>query len=549
MGTTSSTSTLYFTGLSTFSSDFQQIIQRSVSIAQLPVTALQNQVTANNDKNTTLETLNPSVAALGSDVAAIGALASNLGLNASSSNSSLVAVTNMGATKSGAFTISDITSLATAASETSIAGYTTTQAVSSTGHLNLVVGTKTYSLDLTGANQNDIGGLENAINNSGAPVNATILANGSQNYLVVSANSTGATTLQLNDVPASAVLVTNGGTGTETSVNTQADTDTTAVSNTGKLNLVVGSTTYNLDISANNNLNGLAQAINNAGTGVTATVTGSAGNYSLSIAASGPTTIQLYDQAPLISQTNQGTNADFFLNGIHINDSTNTYPGKIPGLSFTLKGETTGAVTLSLASDSSQLSSALQSMVTHFNTLVGQVQSQQGSSAGPLQGDLLINQIQGDMQQLVTYWNPASSSSIRSLSDFGVSFNDNGQMSFDPSVIAGFSDKQLSDAFKFLGSSTTGFGALASNFSQLSDPISGLIANAENGLTRENNSLSDQITTLNARVASVQAATTAQAQQADAFVAQLQSQQNALDASIQSLNLVLFGRQTNSNGL
>jgi flagellar hook-associated protein 2 len=549
MGTTSNTSALYFTGLSTFSSDFQQIIQRSVAIAQLPVTALQNQVTANNDKSTTLQTLNPAVAALGSDVAAIGALASKLGLTASSSNSSLVSVTNTGATKPGTFTISNITSLATAASETSTAGYTNNQAVSSTGHLNLVVGSKTYSLDLTGPEQNNINGLADAINNSGAAVNATILTNGAQNYLVVSANNTGATTLQLNDVPPASVLVSNTGTGTETSVNTYPDADTTPVSTSGKLNLMVSSTTYNLNLGANNNLNGLAQAITNAGSGVTATVTGSAGNYSLSIVASGPTNIQLFDQAPLLSNTNQGTNADFFLNGIHINDSTNTYSGKIPGLSFTLKGETAGNVTLSLASDSTQLSSALQNMVNHFNTLVAQVQSQQGPSAGPLQGDLLINQIQSDMQQLVTYWNPASSSSIRSLSDLGVSFNDTGQMSFDASVIPGFSDKQLSDAFKFLGSSTTGFGALARNFSQLSDPISGLIANAENGLTRTNNSLNSQIATLNSRVALVQAAATAQAQQADAFVAQLQSQQNSLDASIQSLNLVLFGRRTNANGL
>jgi flagellar capping protein FliD len=119
-------------------------------------------------------------------------------------------------------------------------------------------------------------------------------------------------------------------------------------------------------------------------------------------------------------------------------------------------------------------------------------------------------------------------------------------MSFDSTVISGLSDTQLSDAFKFLGSSTTGLGALASNFTQLTDPLSGLIETEENGLTQENTSLNDQITTLNAQVAQVQASATAQAQQADALVAQLQSEQSTLDASIESLNYVLYGKPTSS---
>lgn len=551
MGTTSSTSTpLYFTGVSTYSSDFQQIIQRAVAIAQQPVTALQNQVSTNNDKKTTLVAMDPAVAAVGTDVAALGALAASKGLSASSSNSGIVSVTNTGATATGTYTVSNITSLATLASETSLNGYSATQAVSSSGTLNLMVGSKNYTLDLTGANQNNISGLANAINKAGAGVNASILTAGSQNYLVVSANNTGATTLQLSDVQSPTDLVSNGGTGTETSLQTYADAANTPVSADGRFALTVGSNNYNLSIAGNNNLNGLAQAINNAGAGVTATVTGSAGSYSLSIAAAGATTIQL-NAAPaseILSDTNQGSNASFELNGIPITQSSNTVTGVIPGVSFTLQSETSGSATISLASNASQLSSALQSLVTDYNTLTTQLQAQQGSTAGPLGGDVLINQISQDMQQLATYWNPTSVSSVRSLSDLGISFNDSGQMSFDPTVVEGFSDTQLSDAFQYLGSSTSGLGALASNFTQLTDPITGLIATEENGLSTENTSLNDQITTLNAQVAQVQAAATAQAQQADAFVAQLQSEQNTLDASIQSLNYVLYGKPTNATG-
>lgn len=350
-------------------------------------------------------------------------------------------------------------------------------------------------------------------------------------------------------------LVSNTGAGLETSLATYADAAATAVSATGKLKLVVGSATFNLDVTGANNLNGLVNAINTSGAGVTASVTGSAGNYSLSIAAPGATTIKLNDlQTPvaLVSNTNPGSNADFYLNGsIHVTRSSNTVSDVIPGVSFMLKNTTTptGSVTLSLASDPSQLGNALQSLVTDYNSLATAVTGQRGKGAGPLAGDPLINQISADMQQLVTYWNPTSTSSVRSLSDLGITFNYSGQLSFDAASFASLSDTQIADAYKFLGSATSGLGALASNFTQLSDPLTGLIQAEEAGYTKANKQLDAQITAANAKVAAIQASATAQAQAADALVAQLQSKQNAVDASIQGLNYVLYGKSTGANGL
>jgi flagellar hook-associated protein 2 len=553
MGTTGSnlasdTAPLYFTGLSSYSSDFQTIIQRAVQIAQIPVTNLQNQETANTAKIVELQTLNPEVSALGADVAALGTLASNQGLVASSSDSSTVSAINTGATAPATYTVSDITSLASAASETSLQGYSASQAVSVSGLVNLVVGSKTYQLNLTGAGQNTVSGLAQAINSANAGVNATVLTTGSTVYLSVSAGSTGATTLQLND-GAPTDLISNNGTGSETSLQTYADATTVPVSKGGLVQLQVGTQSYSLDVSANHNLTGLAQAINAANAGVTATVTGSSGAYSLSLTAAGPTTIQLNDLQNLVSHTNQGANADFYLNGIHVNQSSNTATSIIPGVSFTLQNTTAGSVTLSLTSNSSQLGSTLQSFVTDYNTLVTEVQKQQGQSAGVLGGDTLINQISQDMQQLVTFWNPSTSSSVRSLSDLGITFNDSGQLSFNQTTFSGLSSTQIADAFKFLGSANTGFGALAGNFTQIGDPISGLIQAEETSLGKDNTQLADQITTAQARAAQIQASATAQAQAADALVAQLQSQQNTLDASVQSLNYVLYGRTANANGL
>jgi flagellar hook-associated protein 2 len=546
------TAPIYFTGLSSFSSDFQSIIQRAVQIADIPVENLQNEQATNTAQENALTALEPTVTALGTDVANLGALANTQGLSASSSDSSTVTAVNTGATAPATYTVSNIMTLASAASETSLEGYSSSQSITSSGLVNLVVGSHTYQLNLTASGGNDVSGLAQAINNANASVNATVLTAGTTDYLVVSASNTGATTLELNSVTPTD-LISSSGSGTENSLQTYADETSTAVSANGQVQLVVGSQDYTLDVSANNNLNGLVAAINGADAGVTASIAGNSGSYYLSLSAPGPSTIQLNDlQNPtdLISATNQGSNASFSLNGVPINESTNNITDVIPGVSFTLLNTLpSGSVTLSLATDPSQLSSALQTFVTDYNTLVSAVEAQQGQNAGPLQGDLIINEISSDMQNLATYYNPSGASSIRSLSDLGVNFNDTGQMSFSSSTFNALSDAQISDAFQFLGSANTGFAALASNFSQLTDPITGMIQAQISGYETTNTDLGNEITTEQAQAAAIQASATSQAEAADALVAQLQQEQSDLDASIQSVNYVLYGKQVGADGI
>jgi flagellar hook-associated protein 2 len=553
----STTAPLYFTGLSQFSSDFQSIIQRAVQIADIPVQNLQNEQATNTADQNALTALEPTVAALGTDVTNLGTLASTQGLSATSSDPSTVTAINTGATAAATYTVSDITSLASAASETSLAGYSATASVSTSGLVNLVIGSNTYQLNLTGSGDNNISGLAQAITNANAGVSATVLTSGSTEYLAVSAANTGATTLQLNDVTPSD-LISSTGTGTETSLQTYTDETSAQVSSNGQVQLVVGSQDYSLNVSANNNLNGLVAAINSSGAGLTASITGSAGAYSLSLTdASGPTAIQLNDlQNPtnLITDTNQGSNASFTLNGIAtpIVESTNTITDVIPGVSFTLLNTLpAGSVTLSLAPDPSQLSSALQTFVTDYNTLVSAVESQQGQSAGPLQGNLIINEISSAMQDLVTYWNPTSTGGIQSLSDLGVTFSatGTGQMTFDSTTFNALSDSQISAAFQFLGSSNSGFAALASNFSQLTDPITGMIQAQISGYEATGTDLSNEITSGEAYATQVQQSATTQAEAADALVAQLESEQNIVDSSIQSVNYSLYGRQVGADGI
>jgi flagellar capping protein FliD len=227
--------------------------------------------------------------------------------------------------------------------------------------------------------------------------------------------------------------------------------------------------------------------------------------------------------------------------------SSNTVNDIISGVSFTLQNTTTGAVNLSVSTDGSQLSTALQSLVTSYNSLLDQVNQQTGQSGGVLVGDSIIWQISNDMQQLASYWDPSSSSSIHSLSDLGIEFNESGEMSFNQNTFNSLSSSQISDAYKFLGSSNSGLGALANNFTQVTDPISGLIQSQLSDYTNQDSQLSDRIATLTDQATISQNALLAKVQAADALVAKLQSEQANVSAQVQSLNYVLYGYQNNQN--
>ena len=317
-----------------------------------------------------------------------------------------------------------------------------------------------------------------------------------------------------------------------------------------------------LDLTGKNNLVGLRDAINGLGLGVTASIlttgTGATPNYlSLSAGATGATTLTLKDlptdpsgtATSLITNTNQGSDAKFDLNNVAVQKASNSVNDVIPGMTFTLQSTTSAnqSVQLSTSSDGTQLTTDLQSFVTNYNALVDQVNAQVGQSAGLLSGDFMIHTLSDDMRQLSAYQNTGSGT-VQSIADLGLTFDTTGKLSLDTSVVSGMSDSQLKDAVSFLGSSTSGFGNFTNTFSQLSDPTSGFILQEENGLDQENSKIADQVSTLNDRISVMQTALTAKLQQADALVAELDNTQTNVNASLQSLNYVLYGKQVTGAG-
>lgn len=403
---------------------------------------------------------------------------------------------------------------------------------------------KTLLSDLSAS----IASLATSLSGLGTTASNQALAATSSNTTAVSVINSGATvaaSYTINSITSVAAAAS------ERTVGSYADSASTPVSSTGDVKLVVGSDEYDLTLT-NNSLVGLRDQINALGAGVSASILTTAdGNYlSVSATASGETTLRLFDDplganTNLLTADNQGSNAVFQLNGIDIEQSQNVVNAVVPGLTFTIQEATEAPVTLQLATDRSQLSSALQSFVGSYNAVRSKVNQQVGPAAGLLSGNFLVGQLQSRLREIASYRDP--SGSVTSLSDLGIVFDSSGEASFDTTTFNALTDAAISDAFSYIGSATEGLGGLSDGLEQFSDPISGLIKLEQDGLDRIDRSLQDRIDALYQRIDVMRTGLNLRLQQADTLLAGLESQQNLLTASLEGLSMVLYGRKDQSS--
>lgn len=446
-------SPLVFTGISTYSSDFQTIISRAVSIAQLPVKALQQDQQDILTKKTALGSLQTAVAALANSLKKIGEIGPTKSLAATTSNYSLANATITGTAQPGVYSLGNITSLATRASSVSgvFADPATTE-VSPAKYFQLSVGAQTYDINLTDET-NNLYGLRDAINAANAGVTASVIQTGGQppDYrLSISGNNTGENRIELR------------------------------------------------------------------------TTAGDAGSN-------------------IMPTVNNGSDASFEIDGQLVQRKTNSITDVIPGVTLTLTGKTSGAETaqVQIASSRAPMTSALNGLVDAYNEVAGQLDSHSGKDAGALRGDSLLYDVRGELQALIAYQGAGSINSIR---DLGLSLDNSGQLSFDSTVIDQMTDDQANSAFAFLGSATTGLGAFAARLENYSDSTSGLFEAQQQSYNQTNDTLSTQIDAMNERIQNMQSTLQAKLQAADVLLASLERQQGVLTASIQSLNLTLYGK-------
>ena len=294
-----------------------------------------------------------------------------------------------------------------------------------------------------------------------------------ETYFTASADSNavaGSYDIEISELAKSHTLVTTG----------FADTDTTVVG-TGTLTFKFGTTDYtpgtdtytsftpNADKatqtvtidSTNNTLEGMRDAINNAGIGVNAGIIFDGTDHRLTISSedsgaansmeitvddtgdsnhtdvNGLSRLVFSSGATNLEQTLAAQDAALKINGLDVSSDTNSISDAIAGVTLDLhKKDAAVTTTLDVAKNTSVVSNSVTNLVNSYNSLVTTISDISGYDSGASQGGILI----GDSatryvsSQLRSTLNSAFDSlggSYRSLSEIGITTERDGTLKID----------------------------------------------------------------------------------------------------------------------
>lgn len=303
--------------------------------------------------------------------------------------------------------------------------------------------------------------------------------------------------------------------------------DRTAVIATGTLTLTLGTATYNaagstmtgftagqgtpaqIDVT-DGSLDGIAAAINNAKSGVTASIiTDADGKAVLSLkgttGAAQAFTLRANDAASKLSQLNVGigtgtltgtaANAQLTVDGVSVQRSSNTISDLVPGVKLQLNAISAAAVSLTSTRPTSALSQAVNDFVTTYNEVYASAKSLTDPVAGDLKADSAAKTLLRSLQSLTTRnLAPAGvAGSPTTLAQLGIATNRDGTLTLNTGtldkVLAAYPDQveamfattssnalglqsALSGMSIAASSSTVGLGASASRYTKAQTDLS-----------------------------------------------------------------------------
>lgn len=228
-----------------------------------------------------------------------------------------------------------------------------------------------------------------------------------------------------------------------------ADRDSTSVGS-GTLTLAVGDKTTDITIDdSNDTLQGLANSINEAEAGVSASIINTGSGYRLVLSSDETGTANAInistdaaagsDLANFVAgaeETTPAQDAKFTINGIEVTKGSNTVDDVVDGVTFNITGE--GASTVKVEQDTGAVAERVQAFVDKFNALQGTIREltsfdPEKGEGSILTGDSTVRNIQNQLKRVLSDIVPGlENANVRSLADVGISTNfETGELQFN----------------------------------------------------------------------------------------------------------------------
>ncbi len=252
---------------------------------------------------------------------------------------------------------------------------------------------------------------------------------------------------------------------------------------------------------SNNTLEGIRDAINEAGLGVTASIvndgsdtpyrlvmtsdeTGNEAVMSLSTSGEVAELDSLLSHDPASSDPSASgmeevvaaRNAEFSVNGISMQATSNVIDDAVDGLTLTLSETNTTASVVTVKENAESVSKAMETFVNAYNDLQDTIDNYTAfnadeGTAGELLGDSTLRTIES---RLTSALNFTSEGDFYALSSLGVSRTNDGKLEFDSAVIEAADSEQLAAMSGFfISDDEAGTSGFASQMSSLLEEVVG----------------------------------------------------------------------------
>ena len=543
------------TGATTPGIDVTSAVAAAIYADRAPERGWQADQTTLSSQTTALTAMQTASAALATDMQAMNTLTGPLAARTVSSSSSEVTATAATGTVAGVHSVvvnslaatgawySDLESSATANLPPSSITISTTAGPS----LTVTTGTTGKAANLTA--------LASTINNDKSlGVTATVVTDTTGSRLAIISNTPG-------------VKADFSVSGSYTSWTAPVlPSGTTLGANSISLSIGGVPTTITTTAGEKSDYNQLAAAINNAPNNVTTTgstttpsafvtaavTTNAAGDQTLTITSNSAAQFSINEPSTTpgqsagfgFTQAVAGTDASVTVDGVPGDYASNTVTGAIPGVTLTLLGTTSGTpAALTVASDATQASNAINQFVTDYNTAIGLVTSQfQFSSAtgseGVLASDPIVRSLQATLQQALNYVAvPATgtTTTVTTLNDLGIAAGSDGTLSVDTTTLNNALTNNALDVQNFFeGTSLNGFAAqMNTAMNTFTSPANGAFTVDLSSISASSTAITSQINNFETSyIANQQIVMTAMYSAAEIALQQLPQQMAQLNAEL-----------------
>jgi flagellar hook-associated protein 2 len=305
----------------------------------------------------------------------------------------------------------------------------------------------------------------------------------------------------------------------------------------GTLQITTGAASQTISYGATDSLSDIADRINSAAVGASASVLFDGTAYRLMVAATGtgtaaaPSFVETGDGLGLANPANvkiPAQDAIATIDGVPVTRGSNVIGDAVAGLTLTLMSPhaaTDASSAVSVALDTTSLTGKLNALVSAYNAVNGALHVQldyTGTKKGTntLFGDATLRQLQGALGAVMSAGYPAGTTTANTLGRIGLTRGTDGALTLDSTKLASAlasNPSAVSDLF-VTGGFAKAMSTMTDAYSRASD---GLLASKSKSLSAQSAQLQTQADQINTR--------------ADALQIQLQKQFTALETSMSSL--------------